>query len=259
MAIAQRAVNLGHNLRKQKNLKVRQPLARAVVVCAAPGFEESLAPMAPVIAEELNVKAVEFASDESRFVTLSAKANFKVLGKKLGPRMKAAAAAIAALPVADIAKLQAGEGVRLAIDGEAPVELLPEDVLVQRSENAGLTVANDGDLSVALDPALTPELVAEGIAREFVSHVQSLRKEADLDVADRIRVSVSTDAEAAAALRAHAEFVKGETLAVDLAIRDKYVAAQNEPAAEGAGASGGSAPCPLDLNGHPAAISIEKA
>ena len=245
MAAAQRAVALGHNLRKQRNLKVRQPLARAVVVCAAPGFEEALAPMAPVIAEELNVKAVEFAADESRFVTLSAKANFKVLGKKLGPRMKAAAAAIAALPAADIAKLQAGEGVRLAIDGEAPVDLLPEDVLVQRSENAGLTVANDGDLSVALDPALTPELVAEGIAREFVSHVQSLRKEADLDVADRIRVSVSTDAEAAAALRAHAEFIRGETLALDLSIEE--------------GGSGGAAPRPLDLNGHPAAISIEKA
>ena len=217
------------------------PLARAVVVCAAPGFEESLAPMAPVIAEELNVKAVEFASDESRFVTLSAKANFKVLGKKLGPRMKAAAAAIAALPAADIAKLQAGSSVSLVLrDGGDAVDLLPEDVLVQRSENAGLTVANDGDLTVALDPKLTPDLVAEGIAREFVSHVQTLRKEAGLDVADRIRLSVSTDAEAAAALRAHAEFVKGETLALDLAVGE-----------------GGSDD--VDLNGHPAAISLAKA
>ena len=241
MAAAQRAVALGHNLRKQKNLKVRQPLARAVVVCAAPGFEEALAPMAPVIAEELNVKAVEFAADESRFVTLSAKANFKVLGKKLGPRMKAAAAAIAALPAAEIAKLQAGQSavVRLADSGEE-VELLPEDVLVQRQENEGLTVANDGDLTVALDPKLTPELVAEGIAREFVSHVQSLRKEADLDVADRIRVSVATDAEAAAALRAHAEFVKGETLAVAFDISE-----------------GGTGEA--DLNGHTAAIFLAKA
>ena len=256
MAAAQRAVALGHNLRKQKNLKVRQPLARAVVVCAAPGFEESLAPMAPVIAEELNVKAVEFAADESRFVTLSAKANFKVLGKKLGPRMKAAAAAIASLPAADIAKLQAGGKVALeAIDG---FELSPEDVLIQRQENEGLTVANDGDLTVALDPKLTPELVAEGIAREFVSHVQSLRKEADLDVADRIRLSVYTDAEAAAALRAHAEFVKGEVLALALAIEEKPHAEFAE-SAEAAGGSGGAAPRSLDLNGHPAALSIAKA
>ena len=106
-------------------------------------------------------------------------------------------------------------------------------------------MASEGDISVALDPALTPELVAEGIAREFVSHVQSLRKEADLDVADRIRVSAETDAEAAAALQAHAEFIRGETLALELSIQ--------------AGGSGGAAPRPLDLNGHPAAISIEKA
>jgi isoleucyl-tRNA synthetase len=238
MAAAQRAVALGHNLRKTANLKVRQPLARAVVVCAAPGFEAELAPMAPVIAEELNVKRVDFDTDESRYVTLSAKANFKVLGKKLGPRMKAAAAAIAALPAADLAKLLAGEGVKLAdLDG---FELSPEDVLIQRTEKAGLNVASEGDISVALDPKLTPELVAEGIAREFVSHVQALRKEAGLDVADRIKLSVSTDAEAAAALRANAEFAKGETLAVAFDVSEG-----------GAGEA--------DLNGHPAAISLAKA
>ena len=89
--------------------------------------------------------------------------------------------------------------------------------------------------------------------------MQALRKDAGLDVADRIRVSVSTDAEAAAAITAHADFVKGEVLALDLAIHDKYVAAQNEPAAEAAGGSEGSAPRPLDLNGHPATLTIEKA
>ena len=255
MAAAQRAVALGHNLRKQKNLKVRQPLARAVVVCARPGFAEALAPMAPVVAEELNVKQVEFAEDESQFVTLSAKANFKVLGKKLGPRMKAAAAAIAALPAASLAALQRGESVEISIPaaaggaggGEAPVLLSAEDVLIQRTENAGLTVANDGDLSVALDTALSPALVAEGIAREFVSHVQALRKEADLAVSDRISLSVETDAEAAAALETHRDYVCGETLATAFAVRS--VPAPTE----------GAAPRPsVDLNGHPAAISLAK-
>ena len=248
MAEAQRAVALGHNLRKQKNLKVRQPLARAVVACAAPGFAEKLAPMASVVAEELNVKSVEFAEDESRFVSLSAKANFKVLGKKLGPRMKAAAAAIAALPAADLAALQAGSSVSLVLpDGGNAVDLLPEDVQIIRTENAGLTVANDGDLTVALDTALTPDLVAEGIARELVSHVQNLRKESGLDVADRIRLRVETDAEAEAAILSHADFVKGEVLAIDLAVAP-------------AGGAEGAAPRPLaDLNGHPAALSLEKA
>ena len=119
-------------------------------------------------------------------------------------------------------------------------------MLVQRTENEGLTVANDGDLTVALDTALTPDLVSEGIARELVSHVQALRKETGLDVSDRIRLSVTTDAEAAAAITAHADFVKGETLALDLAVSET---------AEGSGDD----PRPLDLNGHPASITIEKA
>ena len=273
MAVAQRAVNLGHNLRKQKTLKVRQPLARAVVISAEPGFEERLAPMAGIIAEELNVKAVEFASDESRFVTLSAKANFKTLGKKLGPRMKAAAAAIAALPSADIAALLRGESVSLAIDG-GELLLAPDDVLVQRSENAGLTVATDGALSVALDTALSPALVAEGIAREAVSAVQNLRKEAGLAVDDRIRLAVATDAEAADALRQFAGFVRGETLSAsfDISLADASPVRRDAdafPVRRDADASpvrrdADSSAWPLrsapaDLNGHPAVLSLEKA
>ena len=242
MAVAQKAVNLGHNLRKQKNLKVRQPLARAVVICAEPGFEAKLAPMASVIAEELNVKAVEFASDESRFVTLSAKANFKVLGSKMGPRMKAVAGAIAKLAAADISSLLASGSLELDPgDGVGPVALTAEDVLVQRQENAGLTVANDGALSVALDPVLTPDLVAEGIARELVSNLQSLRKDTGLEVSDRIAVTVETDAEAAAAAEAFRDYVAGEVLAVSIAFA---------PAPAGTEA---------DLNGHAAKIAIAKA
>ncbi|MBQ7667270.1 MAG: class I tRNA ligase family protein, partial [Kiritimatiellae bacterium] len=252
MAAAQRAVALGHNLRKVASLKVRQPLARAVVVCARPGFAETLAPMAPVIAEELNVKKVEFDTDESRYVTLSAKANFKVLGKKLGPRMKAAAAAIAALGAADLGKLLAGESVTVASgamrDGGDAVVLAPEDVLVQRTEKAGLSVASEGDLSIALDTQLTPDLVAEGVAREFVSHVQTLRKEAGLEVSDRIKLSVSTDPEAELALGIFAGFVKGETLAVSFEIASSQTAAKPE---------GCGSPC--DLNGHAATVSLEKA
>ena len=241
MAIAQRAVNLGHNLRKQKNLKVRQPLSRAVVICAEPGFAERLAPMAPVIAEELNVKAVDFASDESKFVTVSAKANFKVLGSRLGPRMKAAAGAIARLASADVARLQAGEAVALDLDdGQPPVELTSGDVLVVRTENAGLTVANEGNLSVALDPKLTPELIEEGIAREFVSHVQNLRKEADFVVDQRIRIAYAGDDAVAKAVGAHLDWICGETLA-DSCERGQV------------------AGDPADLNGHSCAISVVSA
>ena len=242
MAIAQRAVNLGHNLRKQRNLKVRQPLARAVVICAEPGFAERLSPMAPVIAEELNVKAVDFASDESRFVTISAKANYKALGSRLGPRMKAAATAIASLSASDISALLAGKSIPLDLgDGATPVDISSADVLVQRTENAGLTVANEGDLSVALDTALTPELVEEGIAREFVSNVQNLRKEADFVVDQRIRIVYTGDEAVAAAVKAHLDWICGETLADSCEAGDASSAA------------------PADLNGHACAISVAKA
>ncbi len=243
MAVAQKAVNLGHALRKQKNLKVRQPLARAVVICATPGFEADLAPMAPVIADELNVKTVEFASDESRFVTLSAKANFKTLGAKTGPRTRAVAAAIAKLPAADLARL--GEQGSLDLDpadGLPPVTLLPEDVLVQRTENAGLTVANDGPLSVALDTALTPGLVQEGLAREIVSHIQSLRKEAGLDVADRIRLTLAAAPDLIAAADAHRDYIAAETLALSLDLTSDLPPSP-----------------PIQINGLPLSITLAKA
>ncbi|MBQ6925692.1 MAG: isoleucine--tRNA ligase, partial [Kiritimatiellae bacterium] len=241
MAIAQRAVNLGHNLRKQKNLKVRQPLSRAVVICAEPGFAERLAPMAPVIAEELNVKAVDFASDESKFVTVSAKANFKVLGSRLGPRMKAAAGAIARLGTADVLRLQGGGTLDLDLgDGGPAVAIAAGDVLVVRTENTGLTVANEGNLSVALDPKLTPELNEEGIAREFVSHVQTLRKEADFVVDQKIRIVYAGDDAVAQAVAAHCGWICGETLA---------------DSCEQGVVAGESA----DLNGHPCSINVEKA
>ena len=247
MAVAQKAVNLGHALRKQRNLKVRQPLARAVVICAQPGFEADLAPMAPVIAEELNVKTVEFASDESRFVTLSAKANYKTLGPKAGPRMKAVADAIAKLPPADLAKLLAEGSLLLApADGQPAIPLVPEDVLVQRTENAGLTVASEAALTVALDPALTPALVQEGLARELVSHIQSLRKETGLDVSDRIALAIAADAELLAAASAHRDYIAGETLATALDLR---------PLAPDDAASSAC----LQINTHPCLLTLKKA
>ncbi|MGI6496138.1 MAG: isoleucine--tRNA ligase [Kiritimatiellia bacterium] len=248
MAVARKAVNLGHNLRKQKNLKVRQPLSRAAVICTAPGFEERLAPMAPVIAEELNVKSVEFASDESRFVTLSAKANFKALGARLGPRMKAAAGAIEALGPDALRTLVAGGNVALDLaDGEPAVDLAPGDVQIIRQENEGMTVANEGAVTLALDTRLDDALVAEGLARELVSRIQAMRKEADLEVTDRIAVDVHADAALVAAARLHADYIRDETLIAaapaDWAAASLHVAA---PAGDDA----------IDLNGHPARITL---
>ncbi|MFA5203486.1 MAG: isoleucine--tRNA ligase [Lentisphaeria bacterium] len=217
MARTMTAVSLGRYLRNQTSLRVRQPLAKAVLVATDPEAFADFEAMREVIADELNVKAVEVSRDEEVLVRLSAKANFKVLGKKLGKRMKAAATAIEALPVEPLRELRAGRPVTLPLDdGGEPVAVTAEDVLIQRQEREGMTVANEGDITVALDTRLDEALLREGWARDIVSRIQALRKDAGLDVADRIRVCYEVPAEAAAAITAFAGHITAETLAVEL-------------------------------------------
>ena len=222
MAAVQAIVKLGRQLRVDNDLKVRQPLSKILVA----GVDTKLDDL---LLDELNIKAVEYIADETALCDVSFKANFKTLGRKCGPKMKAVAAAIAAMT---------------SFNGSAMVEgfeLTAEDVLVTRKPKAGMVVASEGAVVVGLETALTPELVAEGLAREFVSNVQSMRKEADFEVTQRIAVTVEADAELRAALEAHADYVKAETLATTLA----YAA------------------CPdaheVDLNGHAARIAVAKA
>ena len=233
MAAVQTVVELGRRLRADNDLKVRQPLSAIRVAGAdVKGLED-------LIMDELNVKKVEYVSDETELCDVSYKANFKTLGKKCGAKMKAVAAAIAgnAPGLAGLFGRGAGtpESPSVPIEG---VEVTIEDVLVTRAPKAGLVVASEGATVVALETTLSPELVAEGLAREFVSHVQAMRKEADFEVTQRINVTVETDAELKAALETHIEYVKGETLTVEFAF----------------GAVDAEA---VDLNGHAAKIMIK--
>ena len=223
MADVQAVVELGRRLRADNDLKVRQPLS---VLKVAGGDVKGLESL---IEDELNVKAVQFVADETELCDVSYKANFKTLGKKCGPKMKAVAAAIAAM------KAFTGAA---TIEG---VELTAEDVLVTRTPKAGLVVASDGPVVVGLETALTPELVAEGLAREFVSHVQAMRKEADFEVTQRIRVTVEADDELKAAIEAHRAYATAETLATAL----DFAACGDAPA--------------VDLNGHAAKIRVVMA
>jgi isoleucyl-tRNA synthetase len=224
MAAVQRAVELGRRLRADHDLKVRQPLSAMKL---AGGDVEGLTAL---IEEELNVKTVDFVSDETQLCDVSYKANFKTLGKKCGPRMKAVAAAIASWTAQD-----AGAWPRL-VEG---VEVAEEDVLVARTPKAGLVVASDGPIVVGLETALTPELLAEGLARECVSHVQAMRKAADFEVTQRIALTVAADDALRAALLAHVDYVKNETLAVSLDFGDL-------PDAQA-----------VDLNGHAARLHVK--
>ena len=222
MADVQAAVELGRRLRADNDLKVRQPLA---VLKLAGGDVKGLEEL---IEDELNVKNVAFIADETELCEVTFKANFKTLGKKCGAKMKAVAAGIAAL------KSFSGS---TTIEG---IELTADDVLVTRKPKEGLVVASQGAIVVGLETALTPELISEGLAREFVSNVQSMRKEADFEVTQRIALTVEADDEMKAALTTHADYVKTETLAVELT----FAAAAAEA---------------IDLNGHATKIAVAKA
>jgi len=208
MADVQTVVELGRRLRADNDLKVRQPLSAIKIAGGdVKGLED-------LIEDELNVKSVVFVADESELCDVAYKANFKTLGPKCGPKMKAVAAAIAAMGTGN-GERGTGNGKEWPMTVEG-VEIAPEDIIVTRTPRAGLVVASQGEVVVGLETALTPELVSEGLAREFVSHVQAMRKQADFEVTQRIAVTVEAGAEVRAALEAHEAYVKGETLALSL-------------------------------------------
>ncbi|MGI5922611.1 MAG: isoleucine--tRNA ligase [Lentisphaeria bacterium] len=216
MARTMAAVSLGRFLRTQASQKIRQPLASAVLVSAKAAVRADLEQMASVIAEELNVKTVLVQADEEALVSLSAKPNLKRLGPKLGAKMKQAQAAIVALSSADIGRLRQGESLNLTLGDGTTLTLSEEDVLIQRTEKEGMCVANEGDITVALDTRLSDVLIQEGKAREVVSKLQNLRKELQFEVTDRIHITYSAPMELAQAIEAESAYICAETLALSL-------------------------------------------
>jgi isoleucyl-tRNA synthetase len=212
-------VTMGRALRAKHQLKIRQPLPKIFLVTHDPEAKHVLENLADLITDELNIKEIVITPDEEELVNLSAKANFKTLGRKLGKQMKIAANAIAELNLNDIRKLQNGDSISLIIDG-VTLELAPEDVLLQRQEKEGLLVETDNRLTVALDTELNENLIQEGFAREFVNKVQNMRKEMDLNVMDRINISYHASAKLNTALENFIDFVSTETLADQLQLQE---------------------------------------
>jgi isoleucyl-tRNA synthetase len=165
------------------------------------------------VAEELNVKRVEVAGSADVFGRWRARPDFKVLGPRLGPRVQAVAAALAADDGTLAGRLADGERIEVPADGGAPVPIGPDEVQLTHDVRSGLGVASEGGVTVALELEITPELRREGLARELVRMIQDARKEAGLQVTDRIVLGVETSGEPAAALAAHGEEIAAETLA----------------------------------------------
>ena len=212
MKVTMKTVSMGRSLRTDYALKIRQPLKALHLVTRDPEERRILAEMEELIKDELNVKSLVFRENEDELVEYKAKANFRTLGKLLGKDMKAAAARIESLSPADIHSLLAGTGVELSV-GDRAFTLTSEGVEIQRIEKENLKVINEGSLTVALDPELTPALIEEGLVRDLVRGIQNLRKDRGLAVTDRIELSLVGSAAVRAAAENHRAHLLSETLA----------------------------------------------
>lgn len=190
MQLAQDASSLVLSLRKKQNIKVRQPLQKVLIPALSGSMKEQLQKIEDLIKAEVNVKEIEYLSPDNSFIKKKIKPNFVALGKKLGPKMKTVASALAAFTQEQISMLEK--------DGQYNLQVEDEDLILQTSEVEitsedipGWLVANKGNLTVALDVTVTPELENEGNAREFVNRIQKIRKESGFELTDRIFVKVS--------------------------------------------------------------------
>jgi isoleucyl-tRNA synthetase len=219
MAVVMSAVEQGRTLRTEYKLKNRQPLSRLFVVCDDERLLGTIQALEGLIADELNVRTVEFSTDSSALATTQAKPNFKQLGPKLGPLMKHAAGLITGLKDEQIAQIMGGDSIEFSHEGQ-PIELTAEDIEIVRQPKEGLAVSTEGSLVVGIDTALNADLIQEGLAREFVNKVQSLRKEMDLEVTQRIEIRFSSDDEVNAAVEVHRAYIESETLALSSVAMD---------------------------------------
>jgi isoleucyl-tRNA synthetase len=222
MRVVRDAVELGRAARGHAKMKMRQPLREAVVV-AADRERGAIEGLEPLLKDELNVKSVRYVSEADELGRFELKPNYRALGPRFGKQMPQVAAAIAAL---DPARLRAGERVGLNFNGQDH-EIGPEDVTLVLQPLDGYQVERSGTHAVALNLELDDELRREGLAREVVHAVQAARKNAGLDVEDRIKLTLGGDDELLAAARAHEDYVAGETLATSLSFDGSGVEAES--------------------------------
>jgi len=242
MDAVRRLASLARSAREDVNLKVRQPLAR--LVAAVPGDVDAALfdALIPLLMAEVNVKRVERVASGTDLVLLEARPNFRALGKRFGKATPEAAEAIKALAPADVDRFEAGERVEITVQG-AGHSLEPDDLVIHRHARGELVVRTDGEVVAALDAALTDELRLEGLAREVVSRVQRLRRDAGYQVTDRIQLWVDGDARVRQAAAEHRGYISEETLAVSLVVG----AAESADAAQDA-----------DLDGVAARIAVKR-
>jgi isoleucyl-tRNA synthetase len=214
MDVGQRVVGLVRSMRAKTNLKTRQPLAR-IAIPASAETRRLIEQMNEVILEEINVKAIEFIDESSPIVRKTATANFKIIGPKFGKQVNAVAKRIKEMSSAEVIQLDQTGTFSTEVNG-TPVTIVREDVTIAAQSIEGWLVESAAGLIVALDTKLTPELVNEGLAREFVNRVQNMRKDAGFSVTDRIRIYYESSDKVAGAISRMSDYIKSETLAMQI-------------------------------------------
>ncbi|HEY9015555.1 MAG TPA: DUF5915 domain-containing protein, partial [Gemmatimonadales bacterium] len=212
MDAVRRLASLARSAREERNIRVRQPLGRMQVAVPGGVRGATLEELLELLRLEVNVKTIEVVASDTDLVRLRPKPNFRTLGKRYGKRTPAVAAAAATLTPVQLRGLEAGSPATLDLEGEA-VTYLPEDVAVEREVATDWLVQSNGPFVAALDPHLDESLRREGIAREVVNRIQRIRKEAGYSYTDRIALWIDGDPSLVDAVRSHAAFIRGETLA----------------------------------------------
>ncbi len=219
MMMAQTIVTLARSLREKAKIRVRQPLQRLLIPVLNPEQRRNIQYFENIIKEELNVKELEYVSGDTDIVTKKAKGNFKVLGRKFGKMTQPVANAIKTLTNEQIKELEAKNIFKLNVN-DTEVEITLDDVEIVSDNIEGWLVASDEGITVALDTKLTPELLNEGLAREFVNRIQNLRKHSNLEVTDRINIHYNASESIKAAIESLSDYVMNETLADNITVSD---------------------------------------
>ena len=244
MRLAIDVASLGRSARSAADFKLRQPLAKVRVNVGSQQARRDLMALADVLSEEINVKEIEVVSEVGELVNYKLLPNNRVLGPKYGQKFPKVRQALAKLDPSEAArKLHEGGELVVEVDGEQ-ISLNDEEVLVQTESRGGLAVASDKGITVAVDTTLTPALVQEGYARDLVRAVNTMRKEAGLELDDRIALIYEAEGEAAEALAAYSDYIQQETLATSLEAGKSSDSAYQQS---------------LELEGHLVTLGLTKA
>jgi len=253
MGLVREIASLGRAARAAEKLKVRQPLARVEVILAdaAPGDEAWLEAHAELVCDELNVKACQICRDPARYIVRSIQPDLKRLGPRLGRDLPQARQAIARADAAAVLAEIARQGRATVFWAGGTVVLEPDDLIVRTTAKPGWAAAEGRQAVVVVEKELTSGLVAEGLAREVIHAVQSLRKGLDLEFTDRIELVLATEsAELGYALATHRDSIAAETLALGIDV-------QAPGQASAARTDAGPAPATtIDIDGHPLSVGL---